>query len=728
MVQPHPKIVYAFALPSWKPHEVTPFQGFAPGLLDLGPALHSIVHLPPDILELTMPERVRLARRRAGAGEYMWSPINVETLIKSGKPTPQLPFMVVFTGDKEIARQIAIWRRGLRIRPLHVSSTGHGGSIKPSDLTVSLLQRHCRNALHQAKKVSRHLEVADSKAAIDRWQPLESRSTSLRYHNHNVTAPNEMVLVSTGEVSPAGDEGALNVSPHDDYVAGITESALAVQALQAQVGEHLATFRIWPSRPDLFLLAPSTYRGIERILRNAVTSPAARRALGLLERQREYTMTFDIEDESDIDKLAPLLTLRGAELKLQTTAVGIRASSTLAATVRLPPLVNRTSGVVDQLARHMRAYDEKLPDRKTAKVFQLVQSALLDAVPAQHLDLIKSSKSGIKIIGNAPLEWLPINGLPLGLHADVSRIPATPGNIMIEQLRPAPQHFIAPAEFRHYLALSMFDTDDPISGFIGHALQRLPGSEGTRLTGTLRSPQNVDEFVESINAYDGPLLIVDSHGQHPESDIGGLVIGGQPVDVWSLRNRLRLPPIIVLSACDTHPFDRSHATIANGFLSCGAVAVLATTLPVRARPAAIFLRRLMLRAIEFGELTNLSGLAVPWTNIVSGALRMQLVSDICRALESRGILTESQGYDIQFKGNQDLNPMRRDWLSRLAARCQKAAKIDTTQWEQLYPAILAASDVIRYVHLGNPENIILGDASLVGRMADGEPEQPLPGR
>ena len=69
MVRPLNEIVYAYTLPPWNPEDVTPFQGFAPGLIYLGPLMAVLVHLPPDIVELTMEPADRLARRRAGALE-----------------------------------------------------------------------------------------------------------------------------------------------------------------------------------------------------------------------------------------------------------------------------------------------------------------------------------------------------------------------------------------------------------------------------------------------------------------------------------------------------------------------------------------------------------------------------------------------------------------------------------------------------------------------------------
>ncbi len=99
-----------------------------------------------------------------------------------------------------------------------------------------------------------------------------------------------------------------------------------------------------------------------------------------------------------------------------------------------------------------------------------------------------------------------------------------------------------------------------------------------------------------------------------------------------------------------------------------------------------------------------------WTNVVGGALRMQLAFDVVTGLARRKMLSVEMAKEIQFKANIDLNfPPRPDWLQRLGRRCREAGGFDEMKWQSVFDDILAASDVIRYVHLGNPESIILFD-------------------
>ncbi len=707
-------IYYVLALPDWEPREVTPFQGFAPGLINFVPLMEFIPTLPADILDPVLAPGDRLARRRSGSGAWQWTPVNLSTLIAKRKPTPEQPFMVVFSADRKAAKAVSTWRNGLRIRPIHLSFFRGGNAIHPADFNQEKLRLHLIALARKAAELNKSLDIGQHLKALDTWRNEERRPSSITFHSHNVTKPNEMVLIGAGETPPQDEAGHLQSSPADDYVRGITESAKAVVALWSQT-EDRPIYHITPPRPDLILLAPSMVRGVTKRMERVVDNPVTKSALRKLDSQRGYTMSVAVADENgepskaDMDAIGPVLSLRGAEMKLTTTAVGLRAAGTVAATIRLPPAVNRTGGVVSQLARFLRTH-ENPPPVKSARVFKAVQDALRDAIPPEHLDLIARSQSGIKIIADSPVEWLPIAGLPLGIRYDVSRINTTPGNLFLQQIRPPQPLFIPPDAFRDYLVLSIFDDGDQIAPHLRLGAMTTMDGDKQPIIGKFASPKTVEQFVAAIESFRGPLLIVDSHAEHPDGDVpGGIIINGKSFDVWGLAGKVQMPPIIVLSACDTHPFDRSHATVANGFLACGAIAVVATALPIRAPLAARFIMRLINRAVHYGDIMNGMGQAVPWTNIVGGVLRMEIVSDIVRRFLEKGFYDEAKADELRLQGNLDLNPIKFDWFERLTERTSAACQIAREAWDMELADIIAASDAIRYLHIGNPEAIMVAD-------------------
>jgi CHAT domain len=137
--------------------------------------------------------------------------------------------------------------------------------------------------------------------------------------------------------------------------------------------------------------------------------------------------------------------------------------------------------------------------------------------------------------------------------------------------------------------------------------------------------------VTALNAYDGQILIFDGHGADNATEpVGKLVIGNDLIDVWELRNKVRIPAIVILSACDTHGIDAlSHATVGNGFLFLGARTVLATLLPVNGFQSASFVARLIYRLADFIPAALSSRKRVlNWTEIISGMLRMTFASEV----------------------------------------------------------------------------------------------------
>ncbi|ATP19920.1 CHAT domain-containing protein [Sphingobium yanoikuyae] len=714
-MQPAFEIFYVLALPDWKPNEATPFQGFAPMLPCFMPLMEQIPRLPPDIVQPTLDPDLRLARQRGGDGAWMWTPVNLSTLLAKRKPQPIAPYIVVMSADEETAKTIAAWRSGLRLHPIHLSYHRVANACNPETFGREQLRHRLIALARRAARMERQLEIDEHLRLLNNWKPEERRPSSLAFHSHNVTRANEMTLIGAGEAPVQTEAGHLMSSPHEDYVQGITQSSEAVMALWKGTEDRLA-YLMMPPRPDIFLVAPAMYRGVSKHFERLIDDPVVKTSLRGLDRQRGYTMQLAVSDKEGIDKIAPLLSLRGAEMKLLAAAVGLRAAGTLAATIRLPPAVDRTGGVVGQLARFLRTH-ENPPRIKAARVFRTVQQALEDAVPAEHRALIARSKTGIKIIADAPIEWLSVNGVPLGIRHDVSRINATPGNLFLDQIRPPLTRHITPDAFRNYLVLSMFEEGDAIAPHLRVATLHTIDGKKERIRGSYASPKSPEEFAAALARFEGPMVIIDSHASHADANgVGGLIIGGKSFDVWSLAGKVRMPPIVVLSACDTHPFDRSHATVANGFLACGAAAVVATALPIRAPQAARFVMRLINRAVHFGAIMNGMGHAVPWTNIVGGVLRMELVTDIIRGFEADGVFDDEIGSALLLETHKDLHPLHSEWFECLRDRVIATGAIDRPTWDNRVPDLIAGSDAIRYLHLGNPEAILLSSPEVAERL------------
>lgn len=219
----------------------------------------------------------------------------------------------------------------------------------------------------------------------------------------------------------------------------------------------------------------------------------------------------------------------------------------------------------------------------------------------QRIDLIKEVGGPIKIVSDASLEWLPIGNLPLSLRYLCSRINVTSGNLLMDLLAPSPRVTFSPKELQKILLLSAFTDDDPLKTILRRALDVMKDRWEGKVELINATAQTREEFIEALNSFDGHILIFDGHGSDNADDpVGKLIVGNEAMDVWELRGTARVPPIVILSACDTHGIDAaSHATVGNGFLSLGARTVLATLLPVGGFSSTGFIARLIYRIADF---------------------------------------------------------------------------------------------------------------------------------
>jgi hypothetical protein len=128
--------------------------------------------------------------------------------------------------------------------------------------------------------------------------------------------------------------------------------------------------------------------------------------------------------------------------------------------------------------------------------------------------------------------------------------------------------------------------------------------------------------------------------------------------------------------------------------------------------------RIINRAVHYGQIVNDAGRSVPWTHIVSGVLRMELVTDIIRGFERQRLYSQERGSALLLETLMDLNPLRSDWFERRSDRIIAEGKIDNPIWEREAADLIARSDAIRYLHLGNPEAIVVSGPKVLAKMEE----------
>ncbi|HLZ77115.1 CHAT domain-containing protein [Phenylobacterium sp.] len=707
------KIGYFLILPESSLADTSPFQGFSPGWENLGPFMSLLATLPADTTEPTAPLDPLISQRMGGGRQLSWTPLHVGSLEQIGVRDMGY-FVVVFSADPDAAARIEAWKATQPIKPLHVTTATVDGAMSAEHFSFEALGEHLRSIVadHPDELDGRRLELAQRCLAA--WAPRMPEPSGLKMLGHNILAPNQLTLLRANRSFEDGERFmGLKESDYDEKILEIVKAVFDVRERAGIRPFHRLTL----IHPEIWLVEPALYRGAyHRWDRRNAPDRATTEVLRMLQTQSGFLSTgLSLEAFRESRAAQTVLTVRQGELYVFMNAVGLAASQTTSAVMRMRPAVNRIFPMLSSYARSVRSEKSEF-QRKARRLFADIQGALAEAVGPERMAFLEEEVTGpVKIVADAPIEWLPIRGLPLLLRHQCSRINATPGNLMVGELARNEPVTIDPKALEDVLVISAFKPGDPLEGLMRLAIDA--GTEGAR--GTLRvrfvSVQTVEAFKEALNSFTGSVLVFDGHGALDDGKgVGTLMIADQPLDVWTLRGEVRPPPIVLLSACDTHGIDAaSHATAGNGFLALGSQTVLATLLPVGGRSAAMFIARFLLRLSDFiPAALAANSRVINWTEVVTGMQRMYLASELLDVLVGPLKALDSPRMSLQSRANLHINTGAVDWYERILADIAGHRNETVMATTSLAERIVARSESIRYIQLGHPENILIDDGRI----------------
>jgi hypothetical protein len=702
------KIRYCVVLDAEDPHEVTPFQGFSRSWSHMHWALRLLVTQPSDILERTHSIGNMVAHRMGGTRSLFWFPLNI-TALEQLKAEHVGVFLVCFSPGQPYALQVAAWAKQQTSPVLHVTFHAEADGILPNNFTDDDLRAYCRTAFDARTDAFSNEQKEAVVAALQGWTTPVVAPSGLVEQGHNITLPNYMAI-QRAHLSIAEGKGFVGDSERA-YSEVILNSAAAALSIRQQVGLQ-PIHRLSLLRPPLILAEPAFYRARYARMKptGLLEDKVVFRALRSLQTQKGL---YNIDTVENIKALQAsrearlLISMRQAELETFTLGLGLHAAQTCAGVVRLSPGVNHVFSALAAYAGSVRS--QKYASRlKARRLFRNIQEALSDAVGKERLEFIDNVGGPIKIVSDAPIEWLPIKGLPLSLRYDCSRINATPGNLMMGELIERPTIIFEPKDLAKVLVLSAFTDADPIRNLLTSLIKKAQGGWDNRIEIIYKTARNVVEFIDAMNEFDGHIMIFDGHGvDNSREPVGKLLIGKDEVDVWELRGRVRMPPIVILSACDTHGLDASsQATVGNGFLAIGVRTVLATLLPVGGISSAIFIARLLHRIADFlPAALKANERTLDWGEVMSGMLRMLLAFEIVVELVDAEHGDFSNRESVQMKANTDINSGEERWFENLIQNVAEVRHETVEAATNHIQRVIAYSEAIRYIQLGNPEAI-----------------------
>ncbi len=547
---------------------------------------------------------------------------------------------------------------------------------------------------------------------IDKWLAREPTVGIKAPGGHNITLPNEMALLRAERfLEPQKSFIAMNEAAYDAHAVASAQSVIDVAE-----DNGLADFnRLYLPLPRLILTEPAMYRPSYQAFhdkRKSLSKPM-RDALRRLQTQTGLCSTMVPKTASDFladSGAQAIVAARAMELKIHSYGIGLMAAQTCSAVLRLRPAVNHVFPALSRFARNIRATSPAAP-RKTPSLFLTLQRELRDAVGQARIEFIERCDGPIKIISDAPIELLPVGELTLGLRYDCSRINATPGNLMMAELVGRGPVLLDLAALRKVLVISAFKDTDRLRNLMEDSLEVMTDALAGCVEIRFVRVRNTGELIDALNASNASILVFDGHGLPGGQDgVGAVDINGELLDVWTLRGKARIPPIVILSACDTHSMDAAnHATTANGFIAAGAMTTLATLLPIGGREGAVFVCRLLYRLSKYLPAAFVvKARVLNWCEIVTGMLRMVLGFDLVAAF----IADKDAAHELRTKANLHINTDNPEWHSAILDDIAQASKMDLAVVRKKAYGVLSASEAIRYVQIGSPEFIRVDDGSV----------------
>jgi hypothetical protein len=691
----------------------SPLQGFTPDVPLAAPCYAQIATLPKSIPELMSGNHGNIAYRMVSE-PYAVFPVQIDQM----QPAFELlnPFCsCIWSSDDEIAAVTDSFITTREEPILHVSPSGYGNSLKEDDVKRITIRNHILRLLEY--RAMQGYQVGKLVELIRANNKFEVVNSDLPYYGHLITQPNELTLQAVGfEFERNLQLLGVDNDPYFDALRSQLDPMCGIRTSFYE--EDPEIYRSVPY--ELIVTSPSILKHIRALIRNLGRdlSPEERRHIRFVLRQMIGRGTYpfvgtprEVEGMRNDPHVQGLLSINSEDLRAYTAALSIRASSNFVPVIRLPTHVNNVRGELVQL--EVTARDATSKSDRVAKLNKLarqVSMKLAEGVPEWVFDRMRTF-SKIKLLSDAPLEWLQMDGFPLATTADISRIPTTPGNLFFLHSVVASTLDLTLKHFAEVLVIRAFKQEDPVKRILTFMVEAFRKSFREPMTVRYVDVQDENDLINALDGFSGALAIWDGHGKHsPTDDSGTLSLPNAPLNAWELRKRTRIPPIVVLGACDTHPMSASHVTTANGFLAAGARTVVATSLPIDARASGLFVARLLLRINQLLPLHfEASDRPYRWSSLVSGMQKRQYMTDIVFAIAKRLGIKADQSLlgRVSLEAGGLIDTGRDGWLEALIRILSEVSSMRETEVRDLIQRNVYLTDALIHVQLGSPEHILI---------------------
>lgn len=253
------------------------------------------------------------------------------------------------------------------------------------------------------------------------------------------------------------------------------------------------------------------------------------------------------------------------------------------------------------------------------KIMKQVGAKIVEGSLSQDAQkMLKECTIQIVAITDLPIEWLPLDGIPLGFTHDICRIAEFPleGNLMHYVVNEV-QKYRVPKDILKY-TLVVYGARDEAFVYYQNKCDDLAKKNGF----TTQYCVNKQQFFDVVKEVAPQLLVIDTHGNYDEKSHQSYLLMGDeriyPQDI--IENHIQVP-LVFLSACNTAPTYNMVNTLANGFVQSGSLAVTSSYLPLDVSESST----VYLRLLEQLSVASSQSIHKNWLAFISHILRSSYI-------------------------------------------------------------------------------------------------------
>lgn len=253
------------------------------------------------------------------------------------------------------------------------------------------------------------------------------------------------------------------------------------------------------------------------------------------------------------------------------------------------------------------------------KIMQQVGAKIVEgSLSLDAQKMLKECTKQIVAITDLPIEWLPLDGIPLGFTHDICRIAEFPlgGNLMHYVVNEV-QKYRVPKDILKY-TLVVYGARDEAFVYYQNECDDLAKKHGF----TTQYCVNKQQFFDVVKEVAPQLLVIDTHGNYDEkSHQSYLLMGDERIYPQDIIEHHIQVPLVFLSACNTAPTYNMVNTLANGFVQSGSLAVTSSYLPLDVCESST----VYLRLLEQLSVVSSQSIHKNWLAFISHILRSSYI-------------------------------------------------------------------------------------------------------